>query len=78
MPAETGPVIDAQVVAPPVPKMLHVIAPVGASALAAPETVVVNSTEPPRVGVLVETFNIVGTAVATTVDDEDVVVPTAL
>jgi hypothetical protein len=69
-PAEIGPVKGAHPVAPPVPEIVQVANPAGATALADPVTVAVKITVPPRVGVPVGATTIVGVAGETTVEVE--------
>jgi len=77
-PAETGPVFEVQEVAPPLPETLHVITPAGAIALVVPVTVAVNTTDPPRVGVLTDVFVIAGVAFDTPVVEDEIVAETEL
>ena len=77
-PTETGPVVDAQTVALPVPDTIHDITPAGATELVVPVTVAVKTTKPPRVGVLAELFVIVGVAFTTAVVEDEVVAETEL
>lgn len=71
--AETGPVVEAQEVPPLTPVIVQVPVPVGATALAGPDTVVVNTIVEPRVPVpvfaLTET---VGATVETVVVEPEV------
>jgi len=77
-PTETGPVVDAQTAALPVPEIDQFITPLGATAFAVPVTVAVKTTEPPSAGTLEEAFAIVGAALATVVEDPELVEATGL
>ena len=73
IPDETGPDVLAHVLAPPVPPIVHVIVPFGATAFAEPVTTAVKVTIPPSVGVPEGVTTTVGVAGATKVlVDEDV------
>jgi hypothetical protein len=78
IPTEVGPVVDAQLVAAPVPERAKFITPAGATALATPVTVAVKITCPPRVGVLVEEIPTVGVASETVVVVVEATADTAL
>lgn len=78
IPELTGPVAPGQEVAPPVPDIPHVIAPLGACALLDPITTTVNAMDPPKVGLPEELRKTSGVARATVVEPEDAVAATAL
>lgn len=77
-PTKTGPVAEEQVTTPPVPEILQVITPAGATALMVPVTVAVKTIKPPRAGVLAELLVIVGVAFATAVVEDEFVAETTL
>ena len=77
IPAGTGPDVLAQVLAPAVPPMVHVIVPLGATAFAEPVTTAVKVTIPPRVGVPEGVTTTVGVAGATKVVVDEAVAATA-
>ena len=67
----------AQDVAPPVPPIIQVILPVGATALSEPVTVAVKVTVPPRVGVPEGVTSMTGVAWATVVTVVELAAATA-
>lgn len=73
-----GPVDPGQEVAPPVPDIPHVTAPLGAWALLDPITTTVNAMDPPNVGLPEELRKTSGIARATVVNPEEAVATTAL
>ena len=77
IPEGTGPDVLAQVLAPPVPPIVHVTVPFGATAFAEPVTVAVKVTIPPSVGVPEGVTTTVGVAGATNVLVDDAVAVTA-